>query len=41
MFDGRAFHYMAVVVGKATSECVGRVSHLKKVAATPQLSGSG
>ena len=32
MFDGRAFHSLAVVGKKTMSECVGRVSNLKKLA---------
>ena len=31
MFDGRAFHSLAVVGKKTMSECVGRVSNLKKL----------
>ena len=31
MFDGRAFHSLAVVGKKTLSECVGRVSNLKKL----------
>ena len=32
MFDGRAFHSLAVVLKKKTmSECVGRVSNLRKL----------
>ena len=33
MFEGRAFHYLTVFGEKKTvSECVGRVSNLKKLA---------
>ena len=32
MFDGRAFNSLAVVVRTIISECVGRVSNLKKLA---------
>ena len=32
MSDGRAFHSLAVVRKKSVSECVGRVSNLKKLA---------
>ena len=32
MLDGTAFHYLAVVGKKTVSECVGRVSRLKKLA---------
>ena len=32
MFDGRAFHSLAVVGENTISECVGRVSNLEKLA---------
>ena len=34
MFDGRAFHSLAVVGEKTMSECIGRVSNLKKLTFT-------
>ena len=32
MFDGRAFHYLAVVGGGTICECIGRETNLKKLA---------
>ena len=32
MFDGKAFHALAVAGGKRFSECVGQLSNCKKLA---------